>query len=249
MNWILQNLASRVRFAVRNPVYSARALVREISRADERELAIFTSVPAGKIRSLLNEPLQDRAFASCLSVAEAEFATAEIESANLYAKRVLVQYAAVRALAPEIVVETGVASGVSTSYLLYALHKNQRGTLYSIEIGDPQYRPKGKPPGWIVPNWLRSRWDLRLGDSRELLPEILAHLGQIDVFIHDSLHSYEHMAWEYRTAYPWLKPGGLLISDDAVWNAAFAEFTSETRPEHATVLRGVGFLKKSGATR
>jgi len=244
LNWILHRLGSRLRFAVRNPAYTARALAREFSRADERALARFTSVPASTIRSFLDEPLQDSAFASRLRAAEAEFVTAEIESASLYAKKVLIQYAAVRAFAPDVVVETGVASGVSTSYLLYALHRNQRGTLYSIELGDPRYLPKGKPPGWIVPSWLRSRWNLRLGDSRKLLPELLSHLGKMDVFIHDSLHSYEHMLWEYRAAYPHLRPGGLLLSDDADWNTAFREFAVEAHATNAPVLRGVGLLQK-----
>ena len=245
MNWILHSFGSRLRFAVRNPAYTARALAREFSRADERALARLTSVAPTTIRSFLDEPLQDSAFASCLRSAETEFVTAEIESASLYAKKVLVQYAAMRAFAPDVVVETGVASGVSTSYLLYALHRNQRGTLYSIELGDPRYLPKGKPPGWIVPSWLRSRWNLRLGDSRKLLPELLAHLKKMDVFIHDSLHSYEHMLWEYRAAYPHLRPGGLLLSDDADWNTAFREFAAEAHATNASVLRGVGFLQKT----
>ena len=163
----------------------------------------------------------------------------------MYAKKILTQYAAVRAFAPEIVVETGVASGVSSSYLLLALKKNGRGKLYSIELGDARYLPPKKPPGWIVPDWLKSRWELQIGDSRVLLPAILAQLGTTDVFIHDSLHTYDHMLWEFRTAYPFLKPGGLLISDDAAWNPAFPEFCFEVHAERFSILRGVGFLQKN----
>lgn len=244
MSWLLHNVRPRLRFAVRNPIYTAKALVRELTRADEHELSRLTSVPIGSIRSFLNEPLQNEAFASCLLAAREAFATAEVESADLYAKKILVQYAAIRALAPDVVVETGVASGVSTSYLLFALQQNRRGALYSIELGDARYLPPGKSPGWIVPSWLTSRWSLRLGDSRELLPELLGRLDKIDVFVHDSLHSHEHMLWEFRTAYPHLRPGGLLLSDDAGWNTAFSDFTAEVRAENAAILRGVGFLQK-----
>ncbi len=152
---------------------------------------------------------------------------------------------AIRAFQPETVVETGVANGVSSAYILLALQKNERGALHSVGLNDPQYLPVGKPLGWIVPESLRSRWNLLVGDSRGLLPPLLAKLGTIDVFIHDSLHIYDHMLWEYRTAFPFLRPGGLLFSDDAAWNSAFPEFCREVAANHGRILRGVGFLRKN----
>jgi predicted O-methyltransferase YrrM len=96
-----------------------------------------------------------------------------------------------------------------------------------------------------VPEWLRPAWRIHLGDSHDLLPSLLAELGQIDFFIHDSLHTYEHMLWEYRAAYPFLRPGGLLLSDDALWNPAFPEFSREVAAKESRILRGVGFLQKN----
>jgi predicted O-methyltransferase YrrM len=52
------------------------------------------------------------------------------------------------------------------------------------------------------------------------------------------------MLWEYRAAYPHLRPGGLLLSDDALWNPAFPEFALEVAAPRARILRGVGFLQK-----
>jgi predicted O-methyltransferase YrrM len=245
VNWLLQNFRTRVNFALRNPSYVAGSLYREITFSDERFLSSITGVPARRIRSFLDEPIHTESFAACLREAETLFKTSPIQSADLYAKKILVQYACVRALAPEVVVETGVASGVSSSYLLLALQKNGRGVLHSIELGDPRYLPPDKAPGWFVPNWLKSRWDLRIGDSRVLLPKLLAEIGKADVFIHDSLHTYDQMLWEYRTAYPSLRPGGLLLSDDAAWNPAFSEFCKEVGTRRSKVLRGVGFLQKT----
>jgi predicted O-methyltransferase YrrM len=244
VNWLLQNFGQRLRFIVRNPCYTAGALYRELTLADERFLSWITGIPPGRIRSFLDEPIQTEPFAACLRAAESLFNTARIRSADLYAKKILVQYAAVRAFTPEVIVETGVASGVSSSYLLLALQKNGRGSLHSIELGDPSYLPSGKPPGWIVPEWLKARWDLHIGDSRVLLPQLLQTLGAIDVFIHDSLHTYEQMLWEFRSAYPFIRPGGLLFSDDAVWNPAFPEFCGEAAARRWQILRGVGFLQK-----
>ncbi len=145
---------------------------------------------------------------------------------------------------PELVVETGVANGISTSYLLFALHQNKRGVLHSIEIGDSTYLPPGRKTGWAVPEWLRERWQLHLGDARIMVPELLAQLGTVDVFIHDSLHTYEHLKFEFEQAYPHIRPGGLLISDDALWNSSFPEFAQQVRAPLARILRGVGYLRK-----
>lgn len=247
MNWLFRNFTSRVNFALHNPRYAASSLYRELALSDERFLSLLTGVPARRIRGFLSEPLQHEFLAPSLQEAESFFKSADIMSADVYAKKVLLQYAAIRAFAPDIVVETGVANGVSSAYLLLALEKNRRGRLYSIEVGDSRYLPPEKAPGWIVPDQFKSRWDLRIGDSGELLPKLLAELGTTDVFIHDSLHTYEHMLWEYRKAYPRLKPGGLLISDDAAWNPAFPEFCAEVHAARFRILRGVGFLQKNSS--
>jgi hypothetical protein len=135
--------------------------------------------------------------------------------------------------------------GVSPSYLLLALRKNGHGCLHSVGLADPAYLPAGKEPGWLVPDWLTSGWQIHLGDARDILPSLFAQLGSTDVFIHDSLHTYEHMMWEFETAYPYLRPGGLLFADDALWNDAFHDFARKAGAHEAHILRGVGFLRKT----
>jgi hypothetical protein len=51
--------------------------------------------------------------------------------------------------------------------------------------------------GWIVPKSLRERWTLILGKVEDKLPSLLDEFEAIDVFYHDSLHTYEHMMFEY----------------------------------------------------
>jgi len=68
-----------------------------------------------------------------------------------------------------------------------------------------------------------------LGDSRDLLPRLLKDLdGSVDVFFHDSDHSYTHMMWEFSTVSPFLSQGGLLVSDDVAGNTAFWDFAVGT---------------------
>jgi predicted O-methyltransferase YrrM len=245
MNWLVQNFNNRARYALENPLYTLNSLCRELILADERFLSAITNVSASRIRGFIKEPVHNGFFSARLQSVKAELQTLEIQSADLYAKKILLQYAVVRAFQPKIVVETGVANGVSSAYILLALQANGRGTLYSIGLNDPQYLPAGKSLGWVVPKMLRSPWKLLVGDSRTILPELLGEIGSTDIFIHDSLHTYEHMLWEYRLAYPHLRLGGLLFSDDARWNSAFPEFALEVSAPRAKILRGVGFLQKN----
>jgi len=242
MKWYLRNASRRLKYAVEHPGYALRTALRELTVADERFLAAITGTRAGQIREFLQEPSSHHRFASHLRGSEKEFRRG-MSSADLWAKKILVQYAAVRALRPDTILETGVASGISTSYFLLALEMNQKGTLHSVEIGDASFLPAGREPGWIVPDWLRSRWRLHIGDATLVLPKLLAELGEIDVFVHDSLHSYEHMKREFELAGPFLRRGGLLIADDALWNPAFRDYAQAISSSRADILRGVGFVK------
>lgn len=146
-------------------------------------------------------------------------------------------YFILRCMKPDVVVESGVSHGASSWNILNALHKNNKGMLYSVDLPDKDgirlYNVENfrKEIGWVVPDALRSRWHLELGDAKQLLPALLQRLGSIDVFFHDSDHSYEFMKFEYQTAYPHLKKGGLLLSDDVHLHAAFEEFVNEKKME------------------
>lgn len=135
-------------------------------------------------------------------------------------------YALIRLLQPERIVETGVADGTTSSIMLRALEDNQKGKLYSIDVPS-ELLPQGKTSGWIVPDDLRQRWDLRIGPSSALLKPLLLELGWIDWFLHDSLHTYDNMMFEFRIAWPYLRSGGLFLSHDIGRNSAFFDFAKE----------------------
>jgi len=136
-------------------------------------------------------------------------------------------YAAVRRLEPDCVVETGVAAGVSSFSILQALEDNERGTLYSIDLPNVTLNlPGSQQPGFIVPNRLRKRWKIILGDARRELPLLLENLKTIDIFHHDSLHTYDHMLFEYEIAWSHLKHGGMLLSDDLQDSNVFHDLCS-----------------------
>lgn len=151
------------------------------------------------------------------------------------AKKLL--YLAVRLARPETVVETGTYNGTFSTFILLGLRDNGRGRLISIDlpartpirhaIDEPL--PAGCDPGWIVPDELRDRFELVLGDARRTLPQALGRLDGIDLFVHDSLHTTRHMLFEYRRAWLALRPGGLLLTDDAFMTPAFWWFTRRRR--------------------
>jgi predicted O-methyltransferase YrrM len=132
-------------------------------------------------------------------------------------------YAMSRALAPTAVLETGVAYGVTSAYILQAIEVNQRGTLWSVDL-PPLGRQAEDYVGFLVPQGLRSSWNLRRGNTRRLLPELLPLVGQIDLFVQDSLHTYRGITDELGMVWPFLRPGGVVIADDVGYNRAFGDF-------------------------
>jgi predicted O-methyltransferase YrrM len=244
MKRLFVNFSQRLTFALRNPRYALRSLTQEAFATDEKFFARISDSTVANLRGYLDEPFEDAEFFAHLRESEHIFSEAQIASADFYAKKVLLQYALVRAVKPAVILETGVASGVSTAYILLALKKNARGKLDSIELGDTAYLPPGREPGWMVPNSLRDRWTMHIGDSRTLLQPIAQKLAPLDIFIHDSLHTYDHMMFEYSEAFPFIRPGGILISDDALWNAAFNEFSARVHAPESRIVRGVGVMRK-----
>ena len=122
-------------------------------------------------------------------------------------------YALVKLLQPAVMVETGVGAGVSSWTILHAMEENGVGQLVSIDLPTPNTELL-PDVGYLVPAELRNRWSLRTGPSQRLLPEVLNELGEIDIFQHDSRHSYSNQLREYNTAWPFIRSGGMLVSDD-----------------------------------
>ena len=120
-------------------------------------------------------------------------------------------YLLVRAARPRVVVETGVLYGASSAHILAALVRNGGGELHSLEIGRD---PREPPHDHFIHRDLQRHWTLVIGDSRRELPSLLERCAPVDMFLHDSLHTFDHMTWEFEAALPCLSPRGILTSDD-----------------------------------
>ena len=183
----------------------------------------LTEANTGEIQKYITEITSDREFHSHLEEKRNSSGRRLFSSWGwgIGAPLSLVLFALCRKVRPDTVVETGVAAGVSSAYILCALEANKHGALHSIDL--PSWLG-ARQSGWLIPDYLRHRWQLILGSSSETLSPLLEKLGTVDIFLHDSEHSYKNMFWEYQTAWAHLKTGGILLSHNIDVNDAFPDF-------------------------
>jgi len=117
-------------------------------------------------------------------------------------------YALVRAIKPEIIVETGIDKGLGSCVLTAALMMNERegypGYYYGTDIN-----PKA---GFLLCEEYRKYGEILYGDSIDSLKNF--H-DKIDLFINDSDHSSEYEEKEYQTIVNKLSSKAIIIGDNA----------------------------------
>ena len=161
-------------------------------------------------------------------------------------------FALVRLRRPRHVVEVGVSSGVSSAYLLEGLARNERGTLHSVDLPKrapaasrgsdrPSWSiPEGRTSGWAVPDRLRARWDLRIGDKRVVLPLLAEELDRVDLFVYDVPHDDPKSLPEFRAIDRRLPRGGIAIVDHGPGGGLCPSLNAWARWRHATPVRRTG---------
>ncbi len=212
-----------------------RALGDRRARPNLRWITGLTGASAESVRARLGE--LDRRLATERAIRTQHRAGGRPSYAQIRAPFDL--YAMTRLLRPEHVVETGVSSGVSSAHFQMALRRNRRGALHSIDLPtrqrgavlgrheSPVSLPPGRDTGWAVPVDLVRRWDLRIGPAQELLPRLVDELPSVDLFLHDSLHTPAHLAFELETIRPKLRPGSIVLADNTIWTgASFPRFAA-----------------------
>jgi predicted O-methyltransferase YrrM len=131
-------------------------------------------------------------------------------------------YGVARATRPDTIFETGVATGVTSAYLLAALEDNGHGELHSVDLPPTDMIAAGHV-GAAVPHDLQHRWSYHWGASRRLLPKLLNRPRGRLMFVHDSDHSYRNMAWEIRSVWQAMCSSGVIVCDDVHLNSAFVD--------------------------
>jgi len=144
-------------------------------------------------------------------------------------------YIACRVLRPTAVVETGVAYGVTSAFILKALEVNGGGELYSVDL-PPLRRRSEEFIGAAIPEDLRERWRLHRGTGQRVLPTILPRLSGVGVFVQDSLHTLQNILAELQLVTPRLSRPSAVLVDDIQENAAFARWVDQARPAYSAAV-------------
>lgn len=126
-------------------------------------------------------------------------------------------YILIRSTTPKIIIETGVANGISTNSILFALNENANsGVLHSFDIL-PETRNS---------NLIEGKWIFHLLGKKKTNKQffrIIENLPKIDIWLRDSNHGYRWQKFEYLLAVSRLNKNGILISDDIDSSSAWIE--------------------------
>jgi len=125
-------------------------------------------------------------------------------------------YAIVRAAQPDHVVETGTHLGLGSCVIAAALLRNGRGRLTTIDI-DPE-------AGYLIGEPWASVIDRRVGDSTGML----GALRDVDMFLHDSLHTYDYETRELTAVEPNLHSDAIILSDNAHESRALSDWAERS---------------------
>jgi predicted O-methyltransferase YrrM len=113
-------------------------------------------------------------------------------------------YALVRAIGPERVIETGTDKGLGSVVLAAALLRNGHGRLTTIDVNPES--------GYLIAGRYADVVDRVIGDSVDVLG---ASPEPVDVFLHDSLHTFEYETAELDAVGKRLTPKAVVLSDNA----------------------------------
>ena len=125
-------------------------------------------------------------------------------------------YALVRATQPDHVVETGTHLGLGSCAIAAALLRNGHGRLTTIDV-DPE-------AGYLIAGRWANVIERRTGSSID----VLAGLNDVDIFLHDSLHTYAYESRELAAVERGLSEGAIVLSDNAHDSAALSDWAERT---------------------
>jgi predicted O-methyltransferase YrrM len=141
------------------------------------------------------------------------------ESWNAEMNLCVLLFSYIRVNRPPIVVETGVANGITTRVMMSALSE-YGGHLHSFDIlteASSVYQGIGN-------------WHFHLLSTRGAAKElnlVVQEIPEIDMWVHDSNHGSTWQEFEYRLAVSKLSKNGILVSDDIDASPAWAKISSE----------------------
>jgi predicted O-methyltransferase YrrM len=143
-------------------------------------------------------------------------------------------YFLTRHMAPECIVETGVAAGYSSQALLEGIKHNGKGRLFSTDF--PLFRDDDPVHaiGILIDEHLKEFWELHAEGDDLGLPSIVKKIHGVDIFHYDSDKTYAGRALAFSVVKSKLRPDSIFIMDDVQDNSWFHDYVkTEQRTDFA----------------
>ena len=116
------------------------------------------------------------------------------------------------------------------------MNQNDRGHLWSVDLPYPFDHRLHVQTGAAVTDACRPGWSYLEGTSKQRLPPLVAEVGRVGVFIHDSLpRAGKNVVFEMQQAASAMAPGGVMLVDDVRTHEGFAIFARK-HPEYKTII-------------
>ena len=234
----MSDILSFVVDQIRNQIYKCEGWdgkdydLDRIRRERSDKLAEFFGVEVSLVKSYEEDMMNSNDFMNCLDkrIEEVGEYGGYGEAGRVGAE---VLYLITRINKPKNILQTGVMFGLFDAHILLALHHNEKGKLDSIDLPE---QPGDIEHGYFIPENLKDRWNLHIGNVKNLLPKLLSERESIDIFFHDSKHRYSHMMWEFNESYRYIKESGILASHDVINNQAFEKFTNKNNMKNMEII-------------
>ncbi len=179
-------------------------------------ISAVTGAEIGRVRAWMRELEEDKHLAEQLTRRLSSNPRRRICAKEPHWARRLGWYSLVRAVEPDHVVETGTHLGLGSCVIAAALLRNGHGRLTTMDIDTEAGYLIGEPWASVI--------DRRTGSSIDVLTE----LKDVDVFLHDSLHTYDYETKELTAVEPNLRPDAIILSDNAHESSALSDWAERS---------------------
>jgi predicted O-methyltransferase YrrM len=180
-------------------------------------VAMVTDEPIDRARGWIAEAAEDADLRAHVRETTRSATRRGLADTEVRYGRRLGWYALVRALRPARVIETGTDKGLGSVVIAAALLRNGTGRLSTLDVNPES--------GYLITGRYADVVDRVIGDSVETLA---AGTDPVDIFLHDSLHTFEYETAEFAAVAPRLTERAVVLSDNAHESDALASWAEQT---------------------